>query len=67
MKSQADFEKGVKRSLVHMEAKLSYLCEGVKGLNEAFSDFHDQITDYMNSHQNNTLNMRNAFPELKRR
>ena len=30
-----------------MEAKLSYLREGVKGLNEAFHEFHDQITDYM--------------------
>ena len=30
-----------------MEAKISYLHEGVKGLQDSFRDFHEDITDFM--------------------
>ena len=30
-----------------MEAKISYLHDAVKGLNEAFHEFQEDITDYM--------------------
>lgn len=30
-----------------MEAKISYLQEGVKGLSDSFVEFREDITDYM--------------------
>ena len=30
-----------------MEAKISYLHESVKGLNESFHEFHEDISEYM--------------------
>lgn len=47
MKSHQDFEKRVNRSLNHMEAKLSYLRDGVKGLNDAFQEFREEMGEYM--------------------
>jgi hypothetical protein len=47
MKNPAEFEKRVNHSLNHMEAKLSFLNEGVKGLTEAFLEFREEISDFM--------------------
>ena len=45
-----DFEKyqtRINKSLNSMEAKISFLHDGVKGLSEAFKDFQHGITDFM--------------------
>jgi len=47
MKDHKDFEKRVNKSLQHMEAKISFLRDGVKGLSEAFHEFQEEIGDYM--------------------
>lgn len=47
MKNHGDFEKRIKKSLNMMEAKISYLNDGVKGLSEAFKDFENEISDFM--------------------
>jgi len=47
MKSHEEFEIKIKRSLNTMEAKISYLHDGVKGLSEAFKDFQEEITEFM--------------------
>jgi hypothetical protein len=47
MKSRQEFERKVHRSLNAMEAKISYLNEGVKGLNDAFKEFREDMADYM--------------------
>ena len=47
MKNPKDFEKSVNKSLKHIEAKLSYLRDGVKGLSDAFHEFQEEIGDYM--------------------
>ena len=47
MKDHKEFEKRVNKSLKHMEAKLIFLRDGVKGLNEAFFEFQEEIGDYM--------------------
>ena len=47
MKSHEEFERKIKRSLNNMEAKISYLHESVKGLNESFHEFHEDISEYM--------------------
>lgn len=47
MKSHEDFEKRINRSLNAMEAKISSLLEGVKGLLESFKEFHEDITKFM--------------------
>ncbi len=39
MSTHEEFQKKIKKSLNHMEAKISFLHEGVKGLSEAFKDF----------------------------
>ena len=47
MKSHEYFGKKLNRSLNAMEAKISYLHEGVKGLQESFKEFHEDITEFM--------------------
>ena len=45
-----DFEKyqtRINKSLNSMEAKISFLHDGVKGLSIAFKDFQHEITDFM--------------------
>ncbi len=47
MSTHEEFQKKINKSLNHMEAKISYLHEGVKGLGEAFKDFESDITEFM--------------------
>lgn len=47
MKNHEEFEKRLKKSLNVMEAKISYLNDGVKGLAEAFKEFQNEINDFM--------------------
>jgi DNA helicase IV len=47
MKNHEEFEKRIKGSLNMMEAKISYLNDGVKGLAEAFKEFESEISDFM--------------------
>ena len=46
-KRQEEFGQKIKRSLNNMEAKTGFLHEGVKGLNDAFKDFREDIGDFM--------------------
>lgn len=41
-----DFQRKINESLNQMEAKISYLQEGVKGLSDSFVEFREDITDY---------------------
>ncbi len=56
MKTHQDFERKIKRSLNTMEAKISFLHDGVKGLGEAFKDFQEEITEFMSFTANNYAN-----------
>lgn len=47
MKSHEGFEKRINRSLNAMETKISYLNEGVKGLQESFKEFHEGVAEFM--------------------
>ena len=47
MKNHGEFERKIKRSLNAMDAKISFLHEGVKGLNQAFKEFKEDITEFM--------------------
>ena len=47
MRSHQEFQNNVNKSLNAMNAKISYLHEGVKGLGEIFKDFQMEITDFM--------------------
>lgn len=47
MRDHSEFEKRINRSLNQMETKISYLHDGVKGLNESFKTFHEDLTEYM--------------------
>ena len=47
MKNYGEFERKIKRSLNAMDAKISFLHEGVKGLNQAFKEFQEDITEFM--------------------
>lgn len=47
MSTHEEFQKKVNKSFSHIEAKISFLHEGVKGLSEAFKDFESDITDFM--------------------
>ncbi|MEM8893200.1 MAG: hypothetical protein AAGC88_01400 [Bacteroidota bacterium] len=42
-----DFEKKINRSFNQTEAKISFLQEGVKGLNDSFVEFREDITEYI--------------------
>lgn len=44
------FDELIKRnqsSLIHLEAKIAYLNDGVKGLGDGFKDFKEDITNFM--------------------
>lgn len=47
MKNHEEFQRKISKSLNQMEAKISYLHEGVKGLSEAFKSFEEDITEFM--------------------
>ena len=47
MKNHGEFEGKIKRSLNAMDAKISFLHEGVKGLGQAFKEFQEDITEFM--------------------
>ena len=47
MKNHQEFQRKINKSLVAMEAKISYLHNGVKGLGEAFRDFQSEIAEFM--------------------
>ena len=47
MKSHEEFERKISKSLNVVETKISCLHEGVKGLQDSFRDFHEDITDFM--------------------
>ncbi|WOK09481.1 hypothetical protein [Imperialibacter roseus] len=47
MSRHEDFERKINRSLNTMEAKISYLHEGMRGLQDSFKEFHEDITEYM--------------------
>ena len=47
MKSHEHFQRRINRSINAMEAKISYLHQGVNGLSEALRDFQTQISDFI--------------------
>jgi hypothetical protein len=47
MKSHEHFQRRINRSINAMEAKISYLHQGVNGLSEALRDFQTEISDFM--------------------
>ena len=47
MKNHEQFERSIKRSLNSMDAKITYLHDGMKGLADAFKEFQDEMTDYL--------------------
>jgi len=46
MKDFTEFQTKVNRSLNAMEAKISFLNDGVKGLSDGFKEFKEDISDF---------------------
>lgn len=67
MKSHQDFERKIKRSLNTMEAKISFLHDGIKGLSEAFKDFHQKITEFMSFTADNYADHEKRISSMERR
>ena len=42
-----EFRKKVESRLAEMDAKISYLLEGVKGLSDSHRSFQEKMTDFM--------------------
>ena len=42
-----EYKQRVDKKLNEIEAKMSFLNQGVKGLSEAFKDFQEEMTDFM--------------------
>lgn len=47
MSTHEEFQKKINKSLTQMDAKISFLNEGVKGLGEAFKEFETDFTEFM--------------------
>ncbi|MEQ9289424.1 MAG: hypothetical protein RIG77_21025 [Cyclobacteriaceae bacterium] len=47
MKSHEELEKKINRSLNSMKVKISHLHKSIKGLNQSFKGFHEDISEYM--------------------
>jgi hypothetical protein len=47
MSTHEEFQRKINRSLTQMDAKISFLNDGVKGLGEAFKEFEADITEFM--------------------
>jgi DNA helicase IV len=47
MTSHEEFQKKINKSLNQMDAKISYLHDGVKGLGDAFKEFESDISEFM--------------------
>lgn len=47
MSTHKELQKKINISLTQMDAKISFLNEGVKGLGEAFKEFEADITEFM--------------------
>ena len=42
-----EFRKRIERNLNQMDAKISYLHDGVKGLRESHNEFQEEMIDFM--------------------
>jgi len=42
-----EFKTKIERKLINMEANVSYIHEGVKGLSESVTDLKEEMTDFM--------------------
>jgi hypothetical protein len=67
MKNHQEFEKKIKTSLNVMEAKISFLNEGVKGLAEAFKDFEGEMSDFMAFTAKNYADHEKRITELEKK
>ncbi len=67
MKSHKQFERSIKRSLNSMDAKITYLHDGVKGLSDAFKEFQEEMTDYMAFSAENYSNHEKRISALEKK
>jgi len=67
MKSYEEFERRIQKSLNNIEAKISFLNDGVKGLSDAFKDFHEEITEFMAFSAENFSNHEKRISDLEKK
>lgn len=67
MRTHKHFQQKISRSLNTMEAKISYLQDGVKGLSDAFKEFQTEFTDFMIFTADNHADHEKRIGELEKK
>jgi|GEM_PF-2256928 len=67
MRTYKHFQQKISRSLNTMEAKISYLHDGVKGLSEALKEFQTEFTDFMVFTADNYTDHEKRIRELEKK
>lgn len=61
-----EFKANVRRSLNLVNAKISFLKEGVEGLGDAFKDLDQDLTEYMDYTTNELTNHRKRLDAIEK-
>jgi len=68
MRTHRHFKQKINRSLNAVEAKISYLHDGVKGLGDVLKEFQTEFTDFMqftaNNHTDHEKRIRNLEKKI---
>lgn len=67
MKSHEEFQRKINSSLAHMNAKISVLHDGVKGLSESFKEFEEDITEFMAFTAENYANHEKRISDIEKK
>ena len=67
MSTHEEFQKKINKSLNQMDANISFLNEGVKGLGEAFKEFEADITEFMAFSAENYADHEKRIKELEKK
>ncbi|MGM0582642.1 MAG: hypothetical protein ACQETL_18340 [Bacteroidota bacterium] len=67
MSTHEEFQKKINKSLNQMDAKISFLNDGVKGLGEAFKEFETDITEFMAFSAENYADHEKRIKELEKK
>lgn len=67
MRTHRHFQQKISRSLNAMEAKISYLHDGVRGLSEVFKEFQTEFTDFMVFTADNHADHEKRIRELEKK
>ena len=62
-----EYKKRVDKKLNEIDAKISYLNEGVQGLSVAFKEFREEMTDYMSFAADSFSDHENRLREIEKK